>query len=78
MARLTMPETGVFLNPVLVERISLTFDEAVTAWLLRMRGEKYNKIAHMLGCNPARLGEVFRGEVHPPAREKAMWIIRAT
>lgn len=61
------PVTGTELNTIELERVSLDYSEALTAHLMRLQGEKFAKIAHSLGTNPARLGEVFRGEKHPKA-----------
>ena len=62
---------GVQLNAIDYERVSLDFDEAVAAHILRKRGEKFQIIAQKLGTNPARLGEIFRGEKHPGSKEEA-------
>lgn len=75
MATNICPQTGVELNPILIERRSLTYDQAVTAWILRMEGNKYSHVAQRLGTNPHRVGEVFRGEKYPDARERAMQIL---
>ena len=72
-----LPELGVELNPIVVRRKRLSFDDAVAAWAMRLRGEHYNTIAHRLGCNPARLGEVFRGERHRGARKRAVEMLSA-
>jgi len=75
MATTKHPITGVELNPIQIERKALNFDEAVTAQVMRKQGEKYNHIAQMLGTNTHRIGEVFRGEVHPKSDEKALELI---
>ncbi len=75
MATRKHPLTGVELNTIEVERISLDFNAAVTAHILRCKGEKYNVIAQKLGTNPHRIGEVFRGEVHPAAAMKALELL---
>ncbi len=75
MATLTHPMTGIEMNPILIERKALTFEEAVTAHLLRMQGVKYNIIAQQLGTNTHRLGEVFRGEKHVGSKAKAKELI---
>ena len=75
MATYTHPVTGVEINPIIVERKSLTFDDAVTAHIMRMQGVKYNIIAHHLGTNTHRLGEVFRGEKHIGSKVKAVALI---
>lgn len=62
MATTTHPLTGVELNPILIERRALDFDEAVTVWIMRLQGVKYQHIAIMLGTNTHRVGEVLRGE----------------
>jgi hypothetical protein len=75
MAIVTHPITGVEMNPVIIERKSLTFDEAVTAHVMRMQGVKYNIVAQHLGTNTHRLGEVYRGEKHPGSRRVAAALI---
>ena len=72
MATTKHPITGVDLNLIAVRRKALDFDEAVTAIILRQQGHHYHAIAHLLGTNPARVGEVFRGESHPEARMTAL------
>ncbi len=76
MATRRHPLTGVKLNPIEIERKSLEFEDAVTAHILRCKGVKYATIAHLLGTNPARLGEVFRGECHPAAANEALRLMR--
>lgn len=76
MATMTHPITGVKINPVVIERKSLTFDEAVTAHVMRIQGVKYNIIAQHLGTNTHRLGEVFRGEKHWGSKEGAIVLLR--
>lgn len=71
MATLTHPITGVELNPILIERRALDFKAAVTVWILRLQGTKYQHIAIMLGTNTHRVGEVLRGEKFPGAEEFA-------
>ena len=75
MALETHPLTGVKINPIVIERKALTFDEAVTAQVMRMQGVKYNHIAQHLGTNTHRLGEVFRGEKHVNSRNMAMYML---
>lgn len=70
------PITGIRLNALELERVALDYDEAVTAHLMKMQGEKFSRIAHLLGANPARLGEVFRGEKHPGAASEAQSLLR--
>ena len=62
------PITGVQLTALEIERKALNEEEAITAYVLRLQGEKFSHIAHALGTNTFRLGEVFRGEKHPSAR----------
>ena len=69
------PLTGVKLNEVEIERKALNFEEAVTAHVMRMTGEKYNIIAQHLGTNTHRLGEVFREEVHQGAKQVASQLL---
>ena len=72
MALVTHPLTGVEINPVVIERKALSFDEAVTAHVMRMQGVKYNIIAQHLGTNTHRLGEVFREEKHGGSKRAAI------
>lgn len=72
MAMIRHPLTGVELNPILIERPALDFDEAVTVWVLKIGKTKYNHIAQMLGTNTHRVGEVLRGEKHPEAKAEAI------
>ena len=76
MATYRQPITGVELNPIAIERKALSFDEAVTAHILRRRGTKYNHVAQLLGTNTHRVGEVLRGDVHPKAAEVALGLMR--
>ena len=71
MATIKHPITGIELNPITIERKSLSYREAVTAWMLRLSGVKYNHVAQFLGTNTHRLGEVFRGEVHSGSEQEA-------
>lgn len=75
MATIRHHLTGVELNPIEIERVALDFNEAVTAFILRQQGEKYHMIAQRLGTNTHRLGEVFRGEVHSGAAQRALEIL---
>jgi len=77
MATLKHPLTGVELNAIQIERPALTYDEAVTAHVLRLQGDKFTLIAQRLGTNPFRVGEVMRGEKHPGAPETALKILAA-
>ncbi|MFK4062184.1 hypothetical protein [Brucella anthropi] len=67
----THPITGVKLNPIPIERKSLSFDDAVTAFVMKKQKIKYAVIAHRLGTNTFRLGEVFTGKEHFGAEEEA-------
>ncbi|MCQ0986998.1 hypothetical protein [Jiella marina] len=78
MAAYLHPLTGIELNPVVIERKALTYEEAVTAFVLRAQGCKYNIIAQHLGTNTHRLGEVFRGEKHMGAEAKATALLFGT
>jgi hypothetical protein len=77
MATQKHPLTGVELNPIPIERPALTFDEAVTAHVLRLQGDKFTLIAQRLGTNPFRVGEVMRGDKHPGSADAALKIISA-
>lgn len=66
------PLTGVRLNKLEIRRKALDYWEAVTAIILRHQGWEYHHIAHMLGTNTHRLGEVFRREKHPDAWKDAL------
>lgn len=68
----THPITGVPLNPILVKRKSLDFEEAVTAHILRTQGKTFTDIVQHLGTNANRVGEVFRGDTHPDAAQEAL------
>ncbi|MEP3778953.1 MAG: hypothetical protein ABJM82_18205 [Shimia thalassica] len=50
----------------------LNFDAAVTAWIMRLQGEKIQIIAQRLGTNTYRLGEVYREEDHPSSKQRAI------
>ena len=69
------PITGAKLNPLEIERLSLDFNAAVTAWVMRLQREKFAVIAQRLGTNTYRLGEVFRKEVHPGACNEALRLL---
>jgi len=69
------PMTGVELNEISVKRKRLSFDEAVTAHLLHRQGLSFTEIVHRLGTNANRVGEVFRGDVHPGAARKALELL---
>jgi len=78
MAALVHPMTGIEMNPINIERKALSFDDAVTAHLLRMQGVKYNIIVQRLGTNTHRVGEVFRGEKHAGSRELAQQLFASS
>lgn len=69
--------TRVKLNDYVVKRRALTFDEAVTAFILRQQGYTFTDIVFMLGTNANRVGEVFRREVHPDAAMEALRLLTA-
>lgn len=72
MATYRHPITGVELNTIAVKRKALDFEDAVTAHIMRARGVNFAEIAHQLGTNPARVGEVLRGDMHPRAATEAL------
>ncbi|MGC0224941.1 hypothetical protein [Pseudooceanicola nitratireducens] len=76
MAITEHPLTGVTLNEIDIRRKTLSSEEAVTAFLLRLQGDTYTDVVHKLGTNANRIGEVFRGSVHPEARDKAVNLLR--
>lgn len=67
--------TGVDMNPIPLERVTFTYSEAVTVWILKLKGTKYALIAQHMGANALRIGEVLRGEVHPGARQQALALL---
>jgi hypothetical protein len=69
------PITGVKINPIPVKRKQLTFDEAVTAHIMRQQGKTFTDIVHHLGTNANRVGEVFRGETHPGSAMEALRLL---
>lgn len=71
----THPITGVPLNPILVKRKSLGYAEAVTAHILRAQGKTYTDVVQLLGTNANRIGEVFRGDIHPDAANEALRLL---
>lgn len=75
MATISHPETGVLLNVVDVVRPSLNHDEAITVHVMRKRGSGFQEIAQKLGTNPARVGEVLRGDQHYGTEALALKII---
>jgi len=64
--------TGVKLNPILIKRVSLDFEDAVTVWVEKLQGSQYQHIAQMLGANTLRISEVLRGEKFPEAKAEAI------
>tara|TARA_R110002020_G_scaffold147379_1_gene322709 strand:- start:331 stop:576 length:246 start_codon:yes stop_codon:yes gene_type:complete len=71
----THPLTGVELNPLIIERKALDFNDAVTAWVMRLQKYKYHSIAQRLGTNTHRLGEVFREETHLGSKAEAFRLL---
>ncbi|MEM1390952.1 MAG: hypothetical protein AAGG45_07705 [Pseudomonadota bacterium] len=69
------PITGVKLNVIEHKRRSLNFNEAVTAHLLKQQGATFTDIVQKLGTNANRIGEVFRGDVHPQACKEALKLL---
>lgn len=60
------------LNTIATKRASLSFEEAVHVWKVRLSGEKQHVIAAMFGTNPGRIAEILTREVHPGAKDKAL------
>ena len=76
MATMTHPITGDELNDIAVKRPSLSFENAVTAWVMKLQGETFTDIVQKLGTNANRVGDVFRREVHQDAKAKAISILK--
>lgn len=76
MATYLHPVTGVELNQIDVRRKSLDETEQATVRLLRQSGTYVSDIAHMMGTNPARIGEVLRGDVCPKAAHAVRDLLR--
>ena len=72
MAITKHPITGVELNDIKIKRKTLNIDEAVTAHIMRQQGVTFTDVVQKLGTNANRVGEVFRGKVHPDAAMKAL------
>jgi len=60
--------SDIQLNTILIERTSLTVQEAVLVWQLRKAGDKQHLIAAKLGTNPGRVADVLTGKIHTEAR----------
>lgn len=75
MATYRHPVTGVELNEIPRKRKSLSEAEAVTAHLMRHAGETFTDIVQKLGTNANRVGEVFKGKLHPEAAKKALALL---
>ncbi|MGI3170003.1 hypothetical protein ACRARG_12660 [Pseudooceanicola sp. C21-150M6] len=76
MATTKHPLTGVILNDLGIRRKTLSYMDAVTAHILRLQGVTFTEIVHMLGTNARRIGEVFRGDLHPEAEAEAVEALR--
>ena len=72
MATTKHPITGVELNDIKIKRKTLNIDEAVTAHIMRQQGATFTDVVQKLGTNANRVGEVFRGDVHPDSAMKAL------
>ena len=72
MATTKHPITGIDLNEITIKRKTLNIDEAVTAHIMRKQGATFTDVVQKLGTNANRVGEVFRGDVHPDAAMKAL------
>ncbi|MCF7725758.1 helix-turn-helix domain-containing protein [Sulfitobacter sp. M22] len=78
MAIQVHPMTGVKLNDIVIKRKRLTFDDAVTAHILRHQGETFTDVVQRLGTNANRVGEVFRGKEHPGSAMFALGLLTKT
>ena len=76
MATIQHSLTGDHLNAIAVKRPRLTFDNAVTAWIMKLQGETFTDIVQKLGTNANRVGEVFKHDVHKGAYDKAVEILQ--
>ena len=75
MAITKHPMTGVELNDITIKRKTLSLDDAVTAHIMRQQGVTFTDVVQKLGTNANRVGEVFRGDVHPQAANIALDIL---
>lgn len=50
---------------------TLSFDDAVITFILRMEGIHREVIAQRLGTSPDRISEVLLGDAHPKAAREA-------
>lgn len=60
------------LNPILVQRSSLSFDEAVAVWLMHFEGEKQQIIAAKFGTNGGRIAEILTEKKHEGSQHTAL------
>lgn len=56
---------------------ALSFDNAVSAIILRYAGNSDENIIRKLHTNQVCLNEVFCGAVHPTALSEAQWLLSA-
>lgn len=75
MATILHPLTGDQLNAIVIKRKRLSYDNAVTAWIMKLQGETFTDIVQKLGTNANRVGDVFRGDDHEGAQAKAVAIL---
>ena len=66
------PLTGVELNVISKKRKTLTRDDAITAWVLRIAGVSLINIVHSLGTTTYRVRQVFKQVSHPGTRTVAI------
>ena len=68
--------SDLVINTIVVRRASLTYQEAVQAWLIRLKGEKQHVIAAMFGTNGGRIAEVLTEAVHQGAKADALKLLK--
>ncbi|MBL1434720.1 MAG: hypothetical protein COB08_000765 [Rhodobacteraceae bacterium] len=56
---------------------TLSFDDAVITFILRMEGIRREVIAQRLGTSPDRVNEVLLGDAHPKAAREASTLLFA-
>lgn len=66
------PITGIELNMYRKRRKSLTFEDAVTVWIMRLQCEHRTDIEFFMGTCSFRIHEVLSGEVHADAKAEAI------
>ncbi|MCA1337371.1 hypothetical protein [Pseudooceanicola marinus] len=76
MATQKHPLTGVTVNELGFTRKSMTFEDAVTAFILRLQGRTVTEMVRIMGISSWRISEVIGGVVHPGAEAEAVKRLR--